>query len=508
MRIGSIGMLLTVAFAAAPLSAQTTRWNATGNPEDAIDEVPRVRVWLDGPTMVPRGGAVRVRFQVEEDAHVVIARVDWSGRLTLLHPAARNRSAFVRAGTEHRINGARMGAFGSFYASEQPGMSGYVFAISSFEPFDLSQLHHSDFSRYVTGASVRSASRYLGDPYRVVTRFADATLGNAPFEYDVAFYSVDHPTYSSIAGFSAHCRSRQYDGFATGYSAWVNGDFESDLCSGLSRYASCFGSLGWFSGSPFGCYRRPIYVTQGPSQPPPSGPKDGPGFDTTRVNPWAPDSIRAPNVDRLPPSDREKIPVDKDRPGRAAVGDDRDDRSFSIPPRALRNVRRDQAGNPREATSPMPARSAAELANGQPTEWMRPPRDIDRAEEGREPPRRDRREPTTRDRGQGGGQDRDFVSTRDREPTYNPPPRSRPERSSNGNSGAGRSSGERTGTSAPAPRTSRPIESSAGGGGGGGRASSPPPAPRAEPARQPSPSTERKPESRQPESRQPDRKPN
>ncbi|MGQ0767267.1 MAG: hypothetical protein ACT4OZ_16585 [Gemmatimonadota bacterium] len=485
----------------AQASAQVTRWNSNARLDDVLDDAPAVQVWIDGFSAIPSGGAARVGFRVDEDAHVVVGRVDWNGRLTILFPATRTRSTFVRGGVDRRISGDRLGGIGTFIANEAPGMTGFVFAIASYLPFDLDNVSASSFSRYATGYTFASGRRYVGDPDRVIDRISRAILYDegAPFDYDIAYYSVDQPTYASTAGFLAYCRSalRTSWYYGAGYD-------DGSACSSLyGWYNSCaIYSFAWMYGSPYGCYGRyrPQVVTQGPV--PPRLPGDSLGTDSSRVNPWAPDSIPVPNVDRQPAGkDRDEVPR---RPLPVPVGGDEDDRSFSIPERALPKLGKDglvrgsDAREPGTGTMANQPRRSPEVAGSGSSDWVRPPRDIERAgADDRSPPRGPRRETGSR----GGDAPRDYVNTREREPrSYNPPPpRRAADRSSRGGgttgSGGGGYTNDRGGTSSAAPP--RQIEST-GSRGGGGQASPPP-------AKTPETGTgsERKPDERKPEARQP-----
>lgn len=481
----------------AQASAQLTRWNTNARAEDVLDDAPAIQVWIDGPSIIPSGGAARVGFRVDEDAHVLVGRVDWNGRLTILFPATRTRPTFVRGGVDRRIAGDRLGGVGTFIANEAPGMTGFVFAIASYLPFDLDNVSASSFSRYATGYTFASARRYIGDPDRVIGRISRAILydDGAPFDYDIAYYSVDQPTYASSAGLLSYCRTALRD-------SWYYGPSYDDgsACSSLyGWYNNCaIYSFAWMYGSPYRCYGRyrPVVVTQGPV--PPRVPRDSLATDSSKVNPWAPDSIPVPNVDRQPAGkERDAIPP---RPLPVPVGGDDDDRSFSIPERALPKLGKDGltrgsgAMEPGTGTMANQPRRSPEVAGSGSSEWVRPPRDIERAgSDGRAPARGPRRETGSR----GGDAPRDYVNTRDREPSYSPPPRRAADRSSRGGGGGGGGySNDRGGTSSPAPP--RRIEST--GSRGSGTQASPPPARTPETR---STGTERKPDERKPEARQP-----
>ncbi|MGQ0647897.1 MAG: hypothetical protein ACT4P7_10020 [Gemmatimonadaceae bacterium] len=518
--VGQALTLVAVLATTVPAQQQTVRWNdVIASLGEEAEAPPGVRVWLD-QRILRYGEPVRVGFRVEEDAFVVVARVDWEGHLTVLHPSGKTRLTAVRGGEDVYIRGSRLGRMATFAATERRGGSGYVFALASRSPLDLSQLSLRDFSSWVTGMPVgRPVSRYIGDPYRVIQRFARVVLYNpeSEWDYDVDFYSVELPTWMTASShfcgsaFDAYYGRRRMDGWGNRYGydefgdLWYNG-FGSPLgCNGLYRFAGCYVHVYGFGHIPYFCRTgRPDQVATGPTPPPlPVDP------DSLRVNPWAPDSISRPNVEKGTGNVNGPhiMTVDPARP--APVGwSARDDLSFSIPSRALRGLRerRDEIGrspmnNPGDGgPMPMPARPTPEVSN-QPIEWVRPPRSLEapsRSDIDRMPTRGGiRRSQTDREAVGGGGRE------------WSPPPRSsspmferEPPRTSGFTPRGDRYDG-RTGMQAsppPAPiRHSEPIRSP--GSSEGSRPSSPPPAPA--PAatggtKSANPPAERKPEARQP----------
>jgi hypothetical protein len=482
--------LVPVAIAAQ----QTVRFN------DAValdhDEPPLVSVWIEGGTAFRFGQPIRVRYRVEEDAYVVVARVDWDGNLTILHPAGRNRQALVRGGTDHTIHSNRLGGRGTFVANERNGGTGYVFALASYAPFDLSRLSQRDFSAWVTGIALgQPTSRYVGDPDRVIARFSQLVVWDpdTTWDYDVEFYSVDSPSWVSTASaFEETCfssRSRRGYGYsAYGYDPYRDGSYDfgyscAGIPWGLQSCALSFSQYSWSMGFPIGClpyYRRP-QVAHNPPGPPPVTP---PGKDSVRVNPWAPESIGRPNVDQRGAVNGPHRMTVEPAVAPVAVGGDG---SYSIPRRALERMR-DRGLREGRPTSepggpmPMPARPAP-VTNDQPSiEWVRPPRAMAPVNRDRDPgpPRRGARE----DRGESRGSAR----------SYDPPPRTASpayerERQRPSDNGRGRSGSSGAVRHDPPPRVSdRSPEV---------RSSPPPPAPpRVEQSRPPA--TERKPAERKP----------
>ena len=398
------------ALMAAPLLAQNTvRWNDVVRSLDPLDgDPPAVKVWLD-QRVASWGQPIRVGFRVEEDAFVVVARVDNDGRLTVLFPAGRTRAAEVKGGEDNFIRSNRLGG-ATFASGEYPGATGYVFAIASRTPMDLTRLRSNDFSAWVTGVP-RSApvSRYNGDPYRVIQRFARVVAYGdaAEFDYDLEYYSVDQPTFvttSSYCGFG-NAGSMMW---RTPRAGWWNRGLMFDEYdpvssyggwSGCSPYFNClmptlgmwgFGVPYFFYGATgFGCGITPTQVatTGTPGVPPVAPPLDGPP-----VNPWAPDSISRPNVDRGTNEGGQNANgphIMMDRPNPVpGTWNDRDDLSFSIPSRALRAMRganrADNGATPISAPGannsgpiPMPSRPTIENAPQPTIDWVRPPRSFD-----------------------------------------------------------------------------------------------------------------------------------
>jgi hypothetical protein len=400
----ALGLGATLALPAA--AQNTVRWNDVVASLGDLDATPppAVRVWLDR-RIAHWGEPIRVNFRAEEDAFVIVARVDSDGRLTVLFPAGRTRATEVRGGVDNfiRSNG-RLGGFGTFAAAERPGSTGFIFALSSRTPMDLTRLRNNDFSAWVTGtARMAPASRYFGDPYRVIQRFARVVSYSekAEFDYDFEYYSVDQPAFvsaSNSCGFSNWGYSRRLGGWNRGLLL-----SEFDPFYGLNGWGGCgamydclMPGLGmWWTGMPYyiplavggfcGSGQYPTQVaSSNPVQPPVAPPLDG------TVNPWVPDSIGRPNVDKQDQGGNggsvNGPHIMSDRPDPTpGVWKDRDDLSFSIPSRALRAMRganrADEGPTPINAPGatgsgpmPMPTRPQIEVAKDPVIEWVRPPR--------------------------------------------------------------------------------------------------------------------------------------
>ena len=211
---------------AAPLvssHAQTRRWNDRAD-APASEDAPTVTLTVDGARVFTYNTPVRIRFKVSDNAYAVVARVASDGRLTILFPQSRTDRSYVRANTEQIVRGRRTGAFASFYTVEPPG-TGFVFAIASYAPIDLSAFKNSDFERMGIASPFQLASRGLSlRPESMIERFASWVLfdNQTPFDYDVDYYSVEVPQFASKAS------------MCLGFSDLLYGE---DLYSSMASYA-------------------------------------------------------------------------------------------------------------------------------------------------------------------------------------------------------------------------------------------------------------------------------
>lgn len=395
------GLVLALILAlglSAPLTAQTVRWNDRVV-VDTIPEAPTVRLWLEGMHTYAYGAPVRVWFNVSDDAYVVVARVDANGHLTVLHPSNRTRTTEVRGGEDIQVRGRRGAA--SFYATDRVA-GGFVFAMASYDPLDLSRLTARDFDRYVTGMYVgRPSQVYIGDPHRIVTRFAQLVLYNdqSPFDYAVEYYNVDAPYYVTSAGFSNFCNG-YYGQYRRGLAErWDDQMYYGDGMGalydcGYSSYCSGSSYSGWgYNLSGLGFLNPLCFIPRagqaGTSRPPATPPAS----DSARVPVWITDSIRVGRPDTVgvvPERPKAEIRDGGDAlrrsatvttgPGRPiSVGDDDPSgRSYAIPGRALRNSpvvlgeerQRDGRG------TPGPDRISPAPNDGSAIPWVRPPREV------------------------------------------------------------------------------------------------------------------------------------
>lgn len=393
------GVLIALA-TAAPANGQQVRWNDRVV-VDTGPEAPTVRVWLEETRSYSYGAPVRVWFNVSDDAYVVVARVDANGHLTMLYPSNRSRTTEVKGGEDIQIRGRRGAA--SFYATDRMG-GGFVFAIASYDPFDLSRLGIRDFDRYVTGTYVGRPNRvYIGDPHRVITRFASMVLfgDRSPFDYAVDYYNVDAPYYMTSVGFSNFCNG-YYGQYRRGLAErWDDELYYGDGfggrydCSYFNSYrCSAFSPMGWGYDLYGMGFINPLCLNPRANQPggthPPVTPTTG---DSARAPGWLTDSVRAGRPDTVgfiperPKAEELDGPDGLRRgttvttgPGRPiSIGDDDPSgRSYAIPGRALRNTPTTHGGGRERDIGgvPGPDRISPVPNGGSTITWIRPPREV------------------------------------------------------------------------------------------------------------------------------------
>ncbi|MEO6445565.1 MAG: DUF4384 domain-containing protein [Gemmatimonadaceae bacterium] len=446
-----VGALAMVSVLGETTAAQTIRWNDRGAASDLQSDAPRVQVWLQGSRAYSYGAPVRVMFNVSEDAYVVVGRVDANGHLTVLYPDNRRRSSEARGGMDILVRGR--GVPGATFAATDRMGGGFVFAVASFEPFDLSRLTVRDFDRYVTGTYVgRPTTMYVGNPHRVVSRFAEMVSyrEGAPYDYAVDYYGVELPglassSYANSCGaYSTRFTSlaeRWDDEFYYGTRASrYNVAGCNDYC-GIGSMLAYYTTYGAFADADCRYNLGRGQVVQGPPVVPP------PLTDSSKVPGWVGDSVRAhgpdtvSNVPNRDPNVRSGNGPDVGRLGKITTvnegprqpimaGDDPADKSYAIPERALRTSRltleERRDGMDMRGVRADPPRSETGGAR-QDVTWVRPPREVYEGPRGSdgaaEPPRRANRGADGRsdvgDRRSGGSSDGEF-----RPPAREAPPRS------------------------------------------------------------------------------------
>lgn len=200
--------------------AQVVRWN--DRPTTTWqDEPPRVRVEIAGARSVAPGSPVLVKFELSDDAYVVVGRVDGSGRLTILYPERPRDRPAVKGNQLHYVRSTRMGLEASFIATDRT-RGGYVFAVASFVPMDLSMLENRDFERFGAYSRYTLVNReYAQQPDTYIARFASSILWDpdTPYDYDIDYYTPDGAAMAAGYASWPMCSSlyRHFNGFGPGY---------------------------------------------------------------------------------------------------------------------------------------------------------------------------------------------------------------------------------------------------------------------------------------------------
>ena len=146
-----------------------------------IERQPGVRLWFRGDNLFRRGDGADIYYRVDDDAYVMVVRIDTDGRLEILSPTSPHDDHLARSGHTYHVPGYSRG---SFHVSDDPGM-GYVFAIASWEPFDLDRIGYGR-----SGAYRYAGHRIHGDPFTAVQDLADDLLDDR-----YGYYAMDHVAY-------------------------------------------------------------------------------------------------------------------------------------------------------------------------------------------------------------------------------------------------------------------------------------------------------------------------
>lgn len=348
-RLSLLAGALLVGMPLGAVSAQE-RWNDRAS--DAwLKDAPRVRVWIDGSRSVQVGSPVRVQFDVSDDAYVVIGRVTSDGRLTILHPRNPNQRGMVGAGMTHTVFHPRTGVPFGFVVNER--FSGYIFALASYLPLDLTVLETRDFQQAMGYGRFALANRESArSPDEYVPRFASMLLWGdaASYDYDVDYYyPYAAHRYASTSSFcnSGYGRSHVFGGaYGVGFSRalfygfddWDYGGYRS-ICSNNLFLLRCLTYASFYS---FGCpilpSRIPPRYASRPGTPIPGGGSDTsatPNGKMIRDGLWRPDT-----VGRV--ATRTKENQSATDPGGKQLS--QWDGLYSIPTRAVDKLKRQEAG--------------------------------------------------------------------------------------------------------------------------------------------------------------------
>jgi hypothetical protein len=319
-------------------------------------DAPQIRVWIDGPRAFDFGQPVPVHYWVSDDAYVIVATVNGSGRLAVLSPVTRTGRTFVHGNIERVLLGRHVpSGQGAFYASGGGVLSGgFVFAIASWQPFDLSTLENRDFDGLGLESRFSLANRaYVTNPDEYIARFASWVTWDAdtPYDYDVDYYS------STVASPFGSVASLCFGGSRTAllWSDWYANPY-SGMCSGyLNSLAFCYG-FSAFSYTPYcGAYGRGPRVVSLPLAPvvPVTDSTRAVNVGLIRAGLWAPDTVGV--VADQPDAAEEQRPKDANgKPGTLLpfIGSTSEPvpTYFALPERGIETLKRGAAAGTREAT--------------------------------------------------------------------------------------------------------------------------------------------------------------
>jgi hypothetical protein len=348
----------TFALTATALPAQSVRWNDRPTTTWS-DEAPRVRVSFEGSRSVGYGAPMRVRFEVSDNAYVTVVRVDGNGRMTILFPYSRNQRAAVRGDMIHYVRNPRVSAANSaFYANDNMG-GGYVFALASYVPLDFSRFENRDYDRIGGWSKFTQANRNIARrPDVFIDRFAAAVLWDpeTPYDYDVDYYFP--AARPSIFNTYALCASMfdEFGAYSFGgrFWDWDTNEFVGypyrSMCRSFYLSARCmaFGLTSFCNPG--------VIIAQTPTVPVGNGrPTDSAAFVPNEG--VVKGGLATPTPSPVIPGDPNPPPAE--RPvGRfdQVRADDLDD-IMSIPARATRKMKEDDARRDRGSSASAPTRT-------------------------------------------------------------------------------------------------------------------------------------------------------
>jgi uncharacterized protein DUF4384 len=162
---------------------------------------PHIEVWTNrGDDPFTSGQRARVFFRTETDAYVTVLRVDTDGRVRVLFPFAPWQDNIGRGGLEYEVRGGYEPD--AFSVDDYPGV-GYIFAVSSADPFVYDALETGDHWDY----RVVADGRVRGDPYVALTELARRILpaDYGDWDYDLTPYYVErHYDYPRFLCYDCH----------------------------------------------------------------------------------------------------------------------------------------------------------------------------------------------------------------------------------------------------------------------------------------------------------------
>jgi hypothetical protein len=209
---------LMLAAMASALSAQTASPRVFSPRESS--NAPQIDLWLD-EVQYNVGERIAPHFESEPGAFVTIVRVTSDGDVRVLYPQRpRDQREYERAQlVNDRVPYSSLDRRFEVYESE--GM-GFVFAIASFSKFNYGYFTAGNDWSLNHLASIR-----YGDPFEIVRRFADRTLGDgSDFAMDYVSYQVynDGPRSRYASRYNYNTYDDYYDSclsaFGYGYSLY------------------------------------------------------------------------------------------------------------------------------------------------------------------------------------------------------------------------------------------------------------------------------------------------
>lgn len=286
-----------------------------------VAEPPMVRMDLDQGSRYSWGQPVRVRFSTDRDAFVMIASVSQDGQLKVLYPETPSDQAAVFGGTDYVVTGR---PWSGVAGASRRGTYGYVFAIASDQPIELSRFAarsgrtwkttYFQFARY--GAARPEAERMIDQVADEILFDRQITYG-----YDLRYFLVEGAHfYSTSSCWGLYCS--RYD------DAW------SSYCSSF-----LFGFAFDIGVTPWECLYQPRYRQQRlaynrPRYPNPPGTPENPrdGMPVPPVSGLKPDTVHwiVPDSSPQAPTNRTQPPtkptitiVAQDAPDTAGLGESR-----------------------------------------------------------------------------------------------------------------------------------------------------------------------------------------
>lgn len=289
-RVLLIAGLLTASVADGGIQAQRT-----------VDRLgysiaPQVRVWFMDGSLAQLGYPMTVQFRTDDDAYVVVGRVDSDGRLSILYPYNRSQRAFARGNVTTTVRDPRLHSDASFYVTDR--LRGYVFAIASYVPMDLSAFESRDFQRIGGYSQFTQVNRTVArEPDEYVSRVAAELFWgtDADYDYDVAYYAPVAGATMYMASALSVCGQSYFRRLSYRYSWYSYDDYLMSpyywACRDLMLGLQCMSIYSFFVPGYCGYYPyRERMIAELPVTP---APRDSvkPNEGIIRSGLWRPDTV-------------------------------------------------------------------------------------------------------------------------------------------------------------------------------------------------------------------------